>query len=236
MEGFQGERVLTGDGTYTIRHPVYGEEFHSWQGARFESEELYMKASGFQAAIDQEARSIGVLDVGLGLGYNALMTLETWMNSSGLCEISMVSLEQTEELLDGLVSEHTGWKEGWSHDWRRWSQALTKQSDGRWQASFTHPQSGRSFHWIAYVGDARQVPFAPQSLDFVWQDAFSPKKNPELWTVEWFQKIKDAARGEACLVTYSVARVVKDNLTSAGWCYERVQAAGQKRQWLKARV
>lgn len=234
MEGFQGERVLTQDGTYTIRHPVYEEEFHSWQGARFESEELYMKASGFQNALTERNDDLGVLDVGLGLGYNALMTLETWMQSSGLCNINMVSLEQTEELLHGLVAATTGWKDGWSAEWREWSQKLGKEAKGLWRAQFLHPLTGKRFEWTAFVGDARQVPLAPGSLDFVWQDAFSPKKNPELWTVAWFDKIREASRPSACIVTYSVARLVKDNLNAAGWDYQRVQAAGQKRQWLKA--
>lgn len=234
MEGFQGERVLTQDGTYTVRHPVYEEEFHSWQGARFESDELYMKASGFQDALTYRTDSIGVLDVGLGLGYNALMTLETWMKSPGICDLHMVSLEQTEELLQGLVSPETGWKDGWSPEWRDWSQKLNKEAQGLWRAEFVHPVSGKRFSWVAYVGDARNISLPSASLDFIWQDAFSPKKNPELWTAEWFEKIRAASRSSACIVTYSVARIVKDNLNAAGWDYQRVQAAGQKRQWLKA--
>ena len=75
---------------------------------------------------------------------------------------------------------------------------------------------------------------ADATIDYVWQDAFSPKKNCELWTTEWFQQIRNYASGDAVLVTYSVARMVRDNLASAGWRWQKMQTSGLKRSWLKA--
>ncbi len=236
--------VMTQDGTLTLRHPGYDEAFHSNQGARFEAESLYMEASGFRAALQSEPASdrIGVLDVGLGLGYNALMTIECWMKSAGQQDMLLVSLEHTPDLVAALADPACGWKEGWSESWRRWSQTLEKQHESEnWQAQLTHPQSGRNLRWQVLVGDACASNLAEFEFHYVWQDAFSPKKNPELWSVEWFEKLRAASHPTVQLVTYSVARVVRDHLEAACWTQERVKtpqaqngAASGKKRWLRA--
>ncbi len=235
MKSFKIDQVLTEDGSFTIRHPVYDEEFHSKTGARRETVELYMIASGYKDFLQISPQAIEVLDVGLGLGYNALMTIECWMNGPGLCDMSMLSLEHTEELLEALTAQETAWKDGWTEEWKNWSRQLKKDSDDRWRAHFVHPLSQKNFLWTTQVGDGTTADFDGHNFDFVWQDAFSSKKNPELWTVEWFSKIAAASSPIVTLVTYSVARLVRDNLEAASWKQERIEAAGTKRHWLRAR-
>lgn len=238
MNSFKNDQVRTDDGSFTIRHPDYDEEFHSKTGARRETYELYMLASGYQPRLQAADRDeLGVLDVGLGLGYNALMTIELWMKGVGASALSLLSLEHTESLLDALTSPDTAWKEGWSEEWREWSKALKKDPENpkRWNACFAHPQTAQILQWTVQVGDAREADFQGHAFDFVWQDAFSSKKNPELWTVAWFEKIFASSKDSVSLVTYSVARLVRDNLEEAGWSQERFDAGGTKKQWLRAR-
>lgn len=236
MKSFKIDQVLTDDGSFTIRHPVYDEEFHSKTGARRETLELYMKASGYSEHLQNCHNPIGILDVGLGLGYNALMTIEFWMQSPGFTDLHMLSLEHTEALVEALTDPETAWKEGWSHDWKHWSQELKKNSNSRWSCELTHPLSGKTLHWSTQVGDARDADFSGYAFDFIWQDAFSSKKNPELWTPEWFSKIARASKPEVSLVTYSVARLVRDNLEAAMWKHEKIEAGGTKKQWLRAKL
>jgi len=238
--------VVTQDGTVTLHHPEYDEAFHSVQGARFEADSLYMQASGFRERMNRETKvsTCAVLDVGLGLGYNALMSIECWMQGLGSGELDLVSLEKTPELVLSLSDPACGWKEGWSEDWRLWSARLKKEEHSSiWRAEFVHPKSGRSLRWLVSVGDARQSDLSPFAFDFVWQDAFSPRKNGELWSVEWFQKLREASRPEVQLVSYSVARIVRDHLEAAGWQPLRVKTSTSKqatitgkKQWLLARL
>jgi len=235
VKSFKIDQVLTNDGSFTIRHPVYDEEFHSKTGARRETLELYMKASGYADHLQICHNPLAVLDVGLGLGYNALMTIEFWMKGPGLSDLSMLSLEHTEELLEAMTAPETAWKEGWSDEWKLWSSQLQKQADGSWKAQFLHPITQKIFSWSTQVVDGTIADFSGYSFDFVWQDAFSSKKNPELWTAEWFAKIAAASSPTVTLVTYSVARLVRDNLEASAWKQERIEAGGTKRQWLRAR-
>ncbi|WP_141731193.1 MnmC family methyltransferase [Oligoflexus tunisiensis] len=234
--------VVTQDGTLTLRHPAYDEEFHSIKGARFEADSLYMEASGFRSHVLASDQTLGVLDVGLGLGYNALMTLECWMQGSGSHDLQLVSLEHTPELVAALADPQCNWKEGWSEDWKLWSQSLQQDPEtGNWKARVQHPCSGRFFHWLVLVGDARLADLSALTFHYIWQDAFSPKKNPELWSVEWFEKLRAVSHPTVQLVTYSVARMVRDNLEGASWSQERMKTpqaqSGEgtgKKQWLRA--
>jgi tRNA U34 5-methylaminomethyl-2-thiouridine-forming methyltransferase MnmC len=240
------ELVVTQDGSMTLRHPAYDEEFHSNKGARFEADSLYMEASGFRSRLlTSEARTaLAVLDVGLGLGYNALMTVECWMQGRGLQDLTLVSLEHTPELVAALADPACGWKQGWSDAWKNWSQSLRKiAGTENWTADFEHPHTGRTLSWLVLVGDARTADLSAYAFHYIWQDAFSPKKNPELWSIAWFEKLKAASHPTVQLVTYSVARLVRDHLEAALWTQERVKTpqaqngeGSGKKQWLLARL
>jgi tRNA U34 5-methylaminomethyl-2-thiouridine-forming methyltransferase MnmC len=60
-----------------------------------------------------------------------------------------------------------------------------------------------------------------KGIDIVYQDPFSYKVNTELWSKEFFTDIKNSMSKNAILTTYSVARVVKDNLIEAGFSIEK---------------
>lgn len=55
------------------------------------------------------------------------------------------------------------------------------------------------------------------SFDIVYQDAFSPKKNPELWTLEYFSDIKRLLAKKAVITTYSKATPVRLALYELGF-------------------
>ncbi|MCX6130733.1 MAG: MnmC family methyltransferase [Proteobacteria bacterium] len=238
--------IRTEDGTLTLSHPDYDEAFHSKQGARFEADSLYMGASNFRAALATTAigTRLTVLDVGLGLGYNALMTIECWFLSEGRVDLHLISLEQSKELVDALAAKDCRWKDAWPESWLHWSLALSEAQFSRRQARFKHPMSDCELMWDVQIGDARKADLPSDALDFIWQDAFSHKKNPELWTPDWFNKLRQASRPGVCLVSYSVARLVRDHMHEAGWIAQRFKAPAAsaeslvpiKKQWLLARL
>ncbi len=236
--------VKTQDGSITLRHPTYDEEFHSIHGARREADCLYMEASGFRKLLSQPQtqEALDVLDVGLGLAYNALMTIECWMQGLGESDLRLVSLEQSLELVQSLTDPSCPWKEGWSEDWKQWALSLRAVGQiAEWQSRLIHPLTGRRLHWIVLIGDARQANLSAFAFDYIWQDAFSPKKNPELWSEEWFTKLRRHSAAKVQLVSYSVARLVRDHLEAAGWSPQRVKTpeipglgVAGKRNWLLA--
>ena len=96
------ETVETKDGSLTLRHEN-GELYHSMTGAREEAKRLYVESSSYKEALTDESE-LCILDVGLGLGYNALSTIEAWEKSSAKCDLTLYSFEKEPELLEKFLS------------------------------------------------------------------------------------------------------------------------------------
>ncbi|MBF0441470.1 MAG: hypothetical protein HQK54_06170 [Oligoflexales bacterium] len=233
-----GEIVRTDDESLTLKHPLHGEEYHSRSGAFLESVELYVRSSGFEEkTAGDDKREISVLDVGLGLGYNALQTVRTWFLSPSPPPLKLVSVEINRELPDALSRGNAPWIDArFEKNFISFCKALNKKGND-FKAVITHPDNKAVCHWLVRTGDATALDLSNERGDgfhFIWQDAFSPKVNPELWTLSWFKKLALLCSRGCILMTYSVAREVKDNLKEAGFTIKKIPALGSKRHWLKA--
>lgn len=232
MEKKSENLIRTDDGSFTLKHHEHGEDYHSSLGALREAEELYVGRSGFLDALSR-GQVQSVADIGLGLGYNALATIAAWYAQSNPGTLYLYSLEIQPDLVHSLATGSAAWQGEWSEQWRQWASSVVIEGNCG-EATIHHP-SGAQLYWQIVIGDAVQVPLDPvQPFTFVWQDAFSPTHNPGMWSADWFSALKKNSASGAVLMTYSVARVVRDALTTAGWRWEKVPGAGTKRQWLKA--
>ena len=146
----------------------------------------------------------------------------------------MCSLEINEDLVEGLASGKAPWIKGWPEKWLQWISRLEKKADGSWAALIEGESHKGSLEWKIFIGDASGAKLDAYQFDYIWQDAFSPKKNSELWSAEWFSKLGDHSKDSVVLVTYSVARMVKDGLSDGGWNYEKCKGSGAKKQWMRA--
>lgn len=237
---FDKKVIRTADGSLTLEHPIVGECFHSQEGALLEARELYIVASGYQEALENISE-MSVLDVGLGLGYNAFSTISAWKASSGP-RLHLYSLEIDEELVGQLITGKAPWQENWSSDWIEWSQKLSgaaayRAGDGTYSYLTTqilHPMSRQACDWTVIIGDARSLAKLPVDFNFIWQDAFSPEKNPEMWSEKWFTIVAKFCSPGAVLMSYSVARSTRDALAASGFFVSKISTPTRKRHWLKA--
>ncbi|RMF23498.1 MAG: hypothetical protein D6756_08695 [Cyanobacteria bacterium J083] len=246
-----GDLIKTEDGSYTLKHLRHGECYHSHDGAGKEAQDLYIQSSGLNQRICNSVGTIRVLDVGLGLAYNALSTVAAWMQAESPCAMEMLSLEIEPELVKALASGEFPWSEGWRKDWRKWAKCLQQlpaensrlQSHYKfgqkfWHCQLIHPLSSSQFNWLVIVGDARQATDLklPNQApwDYIWQDPFSPKTNPQMWSKEWFSLLRKECHADTQLMSYSVARTTKDALIAAGWSFTRITTTTRKKHWLKA--
>ncbi|MCB9229652.1 MAG: hypothetical protein H6618_08570 [Deltaproteobacteria bacterium] len=229
--------IRTQDGSLSLFNHIVSESYHSKGGALQESQELYIKGSGIRRALlSHSSDEIAVLDVGLGAGYNANTTIDAWQESCGLKNLRLCSLEKDPFLISELISGNGIWQKEWSLSWRQRGKQLSSTDGQTYTAILPHPASGKQLIWEVLYGDASrmQVPVSQHRWHFIWQDPFSPTRNQELWTSEWFSLLKRSAAEDCVLMSYSVARSVKDALQAAGWLAEKIPASQSKRSWLKA--
>jgi hypothetical protein len=225
----------TDDGSFTMSHPEHGQNYHSLEGAFFEAVELYVAASGFRDRL--KISPCAVFDVGLGLAYNASATIDAWLCESSPHDVHVVSIDIDRDLIETLSTGDAPWCKGWSESWLVGCRALEPVNDFLWRASINHPlHKDRVLKWDVFCmdGSKADITSLKNHFDFVWQDPFTPDLNPSMWSEKWFSKVAQVCNPGAILMTYSVARVVRDALTKSGWNVKRIETPGSKRHWLKA--
>ena len=131
-----------------------------------------------------------ILDVGFGLGFNVAAALEK--------NAKVISLEKDKRLFDEIQELELPLD----------SYKLVKEV----------AKGKKSDRLKIILGDAREtIKSLNKKFDAVFHDPFSPPKNPELWTEEFFREVKKRMKKGAILATYSCARVTRDNLKAAGF-------------------
>lgn len=207
--------VLTNDGTFTLFSEAFEENCHSTSGAKEETIVHYIKGC---EVVEKSLvyNPLNILEVGFGMGVGFLTTLEQLPSKS---RWNFVSLEQDQNLLDWFRASHPELKLEWTEN------VLWTEND--------------YYQLSIILGDARQtVPdfLKKNSLHFhcIYQDAFSPKKNPTLWTREWFELIKKYSHPEATLSTYSSSISIRKSLMEAGWGVHKGERFGIKRTSTRA--
>ncbi len=73
-----------------------------------------------------------------------------------------------------------------------------------------------------------------EKYDVIYFDAFSPEKQPEMWTTEQFEKLFKCCNFGAVLTTYCAKGDVRRAMQQAGFKVERLQGAPGKREILRA--
>ncbi len=87
-------------------------------------------------------------------------------------------------------------------------------------------------------GDAREAVQTLESstIDTVFHDPFSPAKNPELWTVDFFKHIHRVIRPGGVITTYSSAQHIRMALMEAGFTIGKGPSVGKKREGTVATI
>jgi len=184
--------VLSDDGSYTAYSKEYDEHYHSTKdGALYES---LVKHINPAFEIQQNKDEINILDICYGLGFNTLATLYYHKKNNLSSKLNIYSPELDSMLVKSLKdfiypSEFDDFKHI----------ILKLSEDGIYDDDF--------FHIEVFLGDAREYikRFDKEKFDIVYQDAFSPKVNPILWTQEYFSDIKNIIKVDGILTTYSIS-------------------------------
>jgi tRNA U34 5-methylaminomethyl-2-thiouridine-forming methyltransferase MnmC len=71
--------------------------------------------------------------------------------------------------------------------------------------------------------------------DLIYFDAFGFRVQPELWSLEIFQKMYAALKPNGILVTYACRGPIKNAMTEAGFLTEKLPGPPGKREMLRAR-
>jgi queuine tRNA-ribosyltransferase len=196
---------------------------HPVIGPAVESERLYVAQSGLRARLAEAGPPLVLLDVGLGAGSNALAAIRAADEAPpGGRRLDLVSFEEDTGALALAASEEGSATLGLSPTARAAARALLER--GAWE--------GGRVRWRLARGDLlATLPAEPAgAAELVFWDPFSPKANPELWTLAAFAAVHGRCAPRAALYTYSTATATRAALLLAGFFVGVGDPSGPKEQ------
>ena len=198
------EIVVSKDGSTTLYSKEFDEHYHSTKdGALYESLEKYVKPSFF---FKSDKNELTILDICFGLGYNTFATLYYIKKNNLKTKVHIISPEFDEELVRSLDSFD------FPLEFEEIKPIIRELSKNYYYED-------EQFKIEIIIGDARDsiIKLHSHTIDIVYQDAFSPKQNPLLWTKEWFSDIRAVCKYDAILTTYSTAASIRLGLYENGF-------------------
>jgi tRNA U34 5-methylaminomethyl-2-thiouridine-forming methyltransferase MnmC len=212
--------LRTGDGSLTLRSDELGEQYHSLHGAVQESTHVFIKAGLEFIAKDE----VDVLEVGLGTGLNLLLT---WIRClEGKCRVRYTALEPFPLRREQLEALGHCADLAWPGLHEPFIQRMTSPEQGWHEA-----MGGLTFRKLARPVGAYE---ASEAYDVIYFDAFAPGIQPELWTLDVFQRMHRALRPGGVLVTYCAKGEVRRALIAAGFDAKRHKGPPGKAHMLRA--
>jgi len=208
--------IITKDGSNTIYNHKVDEHYHSINGAVQESEHVFINA-GFKKIKKPE---FSVLEIGFGTGLNALLSLKESRELKKkirytAIELFPLEIEQVQDLnFTDLKWETIAFNKLHSCVWNTWVDISDQ------------------FSILKIKDDIIDVKLLDR-YDLIYFDAFSPSKQPELWSEQIFRKISNACNEEAVFTTYSAKGSVRRMLQKVGFSVQRIPGPTGKREMLR---
>ncbi|MCL2154312.1 MAG: MnmC family methyltransferase [Leptospirales bacterium] len=208
--------LITDDETSTLFLKEYEQAMHSVSGAY---EEALLKHVIPSEILNSNNTELNVLDIGFGLGYNVLALMNEFINRKKEARLNIISLEKEKYFFEFM-------KDISFNDQRDKLYNFIK--DAYYSGCATYNEINLEI----LFGDARASidKLKGKKFNAIFHDPFSPSKNPELWTVDFFHRLKDIMSDDAILTTYSSADHIRRAMIEAEIYIGIGPSVGKKRE------
>ncbi len=221
LQGSNHHLIPTKDGSYTFFSPAFQETYHSVNGAREESNHVFIENGLF--SLIPASETIFILETGLGTGLNLLLTYLQAVEKN--LHIRYTALEyypltpemiSEYQLIDPFIQQHI--------------QVVDKIHASGWESENS---LALNFHFTKKLEKIEDL-CVVDAFNLIYFDAFSPDIQPELWTLEVMEKMYQALKPGGVLVTYCAKGQVRRNMKSAGFSIEKLPGPTGKREMTRA--
>jgi hypothetical protein len=234
--------VPLASGGKTLFSASYGEKMHPGLGPSAEAEVLYVRQLKICERLQNHPGEFVIWDVGLGGAANAIATLRATRELAG--ELRLVSFDNTSEPLEFALKNAAAL--GYVAGYEPQLAGLLYER----RATFDHGKL--KVNWEFHLGDfpawlsggsrdnedkvlkseIRNPKSETPAPHAIFYDAFSPAKNPAMWTLPVFENLFRAlAPARPCaLTTYSRSTMIRATLLRAGFFVGVGHATGMKEE------
>jgi tRNA U34 5-methylaminomethyl-2-thiouridine-forming methyltransferase MnmC len=211
------EILITTDGSTTINLPELNEQYHSKNGSINESYHVFIN-SGLKLV---SAEQVSILEIGFGTGLNAFITYleaKKQIHYVGV-EAYPVTAEEVKKM--NFISVLKAEKE---------SNVFAKIHEVSWEEKHQISDTFSLTKRKQFFEDIEDK----DAFNLIYFDAFGARVQPQLWTVEIFQKMFNSLKENGILVTYSAKGSVRRAMQEVGFTVERLPGPPGKREMLRA--
>jgi tRNA U34 5-methylaminomethyl-2-thiouridine-forming methyltransferase MnmC len=214
------EIIHTKDGSTSIHLIDWNETYHSKFGAIQEAYHVFIK-NGFDLF---EKKQISILEIGFGTGLNTFITyLEAIKKNQSIDYVGVeaypVAFEEAMQM--NYVSE----LESNSHN-----EIFEKIHRISWDEKI---DLSPNFYLTKRLQLFENIT-DQNSFDLIYFDAFGFRVQPDLWSLDIFQKMYNALKINGVLVTYACRSSIKNAMLDCGFVVEKLPGAPGKREMLRA--
>jgi hypothetical protein len=222
--------VQLANSAWTLFSSAYREKMHPGLGPEAEAELLYVRQLRIGERLRNHSGEFAIWDVGLGAAANAIAALRATHEIPG--RLRLISFDNTVEPLEFALNHAAalGYVAGYQ-----------KQITGLLRDRRVDFQNGKlAVTWEFRLGDFpalfdAQFEICNSKLSpphAIFYDAFSPAKNPEMWTLPLFENLFRMLNPQrpCALTTYSRSTMIRATLLLAGFFVGVGRATGLKEE------
>lgn len=210
--------------------PEFGDVYHPAAGPAAQARHVFLGGNGLPARWAGRDRFV-ILEAGFGLGNNFLATWDAWRCDEARCRrLVFVSIERhppSRQSLRELPRDES-------------LRPLADELESAWPPLTPNLHrllfdDGRVELLLALGDIASWLPEIVGRVDAFYLDGFAPARNPQMWDARLFKAMARLAAPDATAATWSVARMVREGLRTAGFEVDTAAGSGGKRDITVAR-
>lgn len=211
--------VATNDGSHTLYRKDLDEHYHSIYGAIQESLHVFIEAGLKTYIIRHQVANINILEIGLGTGLNALLTLNENKNlNKSLNYHALEPLPIPSHIYNKINYQTTD------------NTYFNKIHESEWGIDCLICKD----FVLNKISEKLENYNSALKFDLVYYDAFGPNSQKEMWDIQQFHKLFKLLNRNGILVTYCAKGQVRRDLESVGFKVERLPGPKGKREMLRA--
>jgi tRNA U34 5-methylaminomethyl-2-thiouridine-forming methyltransferase MnmC len=215
------EIITTNDGSTTIHLPELNESYHSKYGAIQEAYHVFIK-NGLSLF---EGKSVSILEIGFGTGLNSFITyLEAQKSNQTIDYVGVeaypVAVEEALQM--NYVKELNANQE---------ADIFKDMHEAVWEEKVAISDDFSLTKRQQLFQDINDE----DAYNLIYFDAFGFRVQPELWSLEVFQKMYNALKINGVIVTYACRSSIKNAMIECGFKVEKLPGAPGKREMLRAK-
>jgi tRNA 5-methylaminomethyl-2-thiouridine biosynthesis bifunctional protein len=222
--------ALAFDESGTPRSIEFGDVYHSASGPG-QARHVFLHGNDLPVRW-AGSRVFVIVELGFGLGLNFLATWDAWRSDPHRCaRLHFVSVERHPFDAADLATTHARYPE---------LSTLSPILMGAWPPLVPgyhrlHFDEGKVTLTLVFDDVVEALRGLRLGADAFYLDGFAPDRNREMWSIATMRALSRLARPGTTVATWSVAAVVKESLSAAGFVVNKRPGFGAKREMLAGR-